>query len=108
MTSDPIMSMLRTHYHVALAGSVNALVLARDAAGDVSSYADDKLHMPTHEMKSLKCVLLLVPFDHLVSLTSHQEVIKGMDLANVIALSCSVTVGGVQFGNWTLVIERLV
>ena len=108
LTSDPIVSMLRTHYHVALAGSVSALVLARDSSEDVPSYADDKLHMQTHEMKSLKCMLLLVPFDHLVSLISHQEVIKGVNLANVIALSCLVTTDSVQFGNWTLVMERLV
>ena len=107
INSDPFLSLLRTHYNVAFAGSVRGLVTAHDSE-DAPSFTDPKLQIQPHEIKSLKCMLLELPFDSLVSLTSHQEVINAVELANVIALTSQLTVRDHHMGDWKVIVQRLV
>ena len=102
--------MLRTHYHVALAGSVNRLLNTYES-GDQQllpvNNSDNKLCIPSHDIKSLKCLLMRLPVDDIAKLSSHQEVIKTMQLASIMVL-CSPLV---QFKNgyeidWTKGVEK--
>ena len=87
LTSEPLLSMLRTHYHVALAGSIGRLVDAYESQDQQLlsvANSDDKLCIPSHDIKSLKCLQMRLPVDDLATLSSHQEVIKNMQLASVV------------------------
>ena len=107
MNSDPFLSLLRTQYNVAFTESVCGLVMAHNS-GHVPSSSDTKLQMQPHQIKSLKCTLLELPFGSLVSLTSHQEVIKAVELANVIALTSQLTEREHLMGDWKALVQRLV
>lgn len=89
LTSEPLLSMLRTHYHVALAGSVGRLIDAYES-GDQQllsiANSDDKFCIPSHDIKSLKCLQMRLPVDDLATLSSHQEVIKNIQLTSVVVL----------------------
>ena len=90
LTSEPLLSMLRSHYHVALTGNVSRLLDAYES-GDhqlLSTNSDNKLCMPSHDIKSLKSLQMKLPVDDLTKFSSHQEVIKSMQLASVVVL-CS-------------------
>ena len=87
LTSEPLLSMLRTHYHVALAGSIDRLVDAYES-GDQQllsvANSDEKLCVPSCDIRSLKCLQMKLPVDDLATLSSHQEVINNMQLACVV------------------------
>ena len=87
LTSEPLLSMLRTHYHVALAGSIGRLIDAYES-GDQQllsvADSDEKLCVPSCDIRSLKCLQIKLPVEDLASLSSHQEVINNMQLASVV------------------------
>ena len=105
LTSDPVLSMLRVHYHVALCGSVSGLLETCDSE-QMQSAHDEKLCVPAHDIKSLKCLQLRVCFDELAALTSHQEVTKVIQLANVVAITGSQIHKSLSFDNWTSALEK--
>lgn len=95
LTSEPVLSMLRTHYCVAMSGSVAALVKAYDSGEQLSGVSDKRLCMPRHNIKSLKCLelslVLTECFSQLAILTSHKDVIKTIQLADVIVQTCRMS-----------------
>lgn len=105
LTSDPVLSMLRVHYHVALCGSVSGL-LETCHSEQMESAHDEKLCIPPHDIKSMKCLQLRVRFDELAALTSHQEVVKTIQLANVVAVTGSQIHGSLGFEYWTSALEK--
>ena len=90
LTSEPLLSMLRTYYHVALAGSVSELVNAYESGNEqlFSPNRNNKLSISNHDMKSLKCLQMRLPLDDLATLSSHQEVNKTVQLTSVMVI-CS-------------------
>lgn len=105
LTSDPMLSMLRVHYHVALSGNVSELLKTCDSE-QMQSAGDEKLCIPPHDIKSLKCLQLRVWFDDLAALTSHQEVIKAIQVATVVAVTSSQVHTSLGFNNWTSALEK--
>ena len=92
LTSDPLLSMLRTHYHVALAGSVAKLLRVHEVVDEHRpAHSDDQLRIPNHDIKSLRCLGMRLPFDELASLPCHQEVNSTMELASVMVF-CELAV----------------
>ena len=91
LTSEPLLSMLRTHYHVALAGGVGRLIDVyksgeQQLLSSSAASSDDLLSVPSHDIKSLQCLQMRLPVADLAALSSHQEVIKNMQLASVVVL----------------------
>ena len=105
LTSDPVLSMLRVHYHVALCGSVSGLLVTCDSE-QMQSAHDEKLRIPLHDIKSLNCLQLRVCFDELATLTSHQDVVKAIQLANVVAITGSQIHKSLGFDDWTNALEK--
>lgn len=89
LTSEPLLSMLRVYYHVSLTGSVDRLIVVYESGGrELLSAADcdGKLAIPSHDIKSLKCLQMKLPVDDIATLPSHQDVVKNMHLASVMIL----------------------
>lgn len=105
LTSDPVLSMLRVHYHVALSGSVSELLKTCDSEQMLSS-DDQKLCIPLHDIKSLKCLQLRVCFDELAALTSHQEMLKAIQLANIVAITGCQVYKSLCLNSWTSALEK--
>ena len=91
LTSEPLLSMLRTHYHVALTGGVGRLITVCESGdqqllSSSTANSDDKLCIPSHDFKSLQCLQMRLPVDDLATLSSHQEVVKNVQLASIVIL----------------------
>lgn len=106
LTSDPLLSMLRVHYHVALTGSVSELLVANDS-GCLQSVDDEWLCMPAHDIKSLKCLQQSMSLNELTPFTSHEDVIKTIHLANVTVLSSQVVTNShIDISCWRNSLEK--
>ena len=110
LTSKPLLSMLRTHYHVALAGSIGRLIDAYESQDQQllsKATSDDKLCIPSHDIKSLKCLQMRLPVDDLATLSSHQDVIKNMQLSSVVVLCNPLIHRTDGYGtDWTKGVEK--
>ena len=106
LTSDPVLSMLRVHYHIALCGGVSKLLETCDSEHIMQSARDEKLCISPHDIKSLTCLQLRVCFDELAALTSHEEVLKAIQLANVVVATGSQIHKSLGFDDWTSVLEK--
>ena len=112
LTSEPLPSMLRTHYHVALAGGVGRLINVyrsgdQQLLSSSAASSDDTLSVPSHDIKSLQCLQMRLPVDDLAALSSHQEVVKNMQLASVVVLCKPLSHGRVGYGtDWSKGVKK--
>jgi hypothetical protein len=109
LTSEPLLSMLRTHYHVALTGNIGRLIDNYESGEQQRSAAnsDNQLCVPSHDIKSLQCLQMRLPVDDLATLSSHQEVVKKIQLASVVIRCRPLSHGGDRHGtDWRKGVEK--
>ena len=106
-TSDPLLSMLRLHYNVALAGGVNELISDQEKHQPSLEAQDGKLRLLKCDVLGLKCfsmdMRLKHCFEQLKEATSHSDVVKLLQYTEVVfnasysQVTGSVVVSDVQW-----------
>ena len=117
LSSDPALSMLRLHYHVAMQGGVEKLLKAQDFVAQ--SHADsEKLKLPSGDLKALKATHLQTSciecFKILQAASSHDGVTHLLHSLSVLLQVCGITAKGLKTASvdgglqleWNQVLER--